>query len=142
MRVAILSLLVSVSIPLISSWSVSHADSIEPVRWGGAASPNMSSRARDLPAELEGREPIWELRLGTHQYTIPTIDRGRLYIGIDDAAIDRPGVRSTGGGILKCIEQATGKTIWQLSTPRYFEGMREPYHYNQWKWTCAFCWDF
>jgi outer membrane protein assembly factor BamB len=104
-----------------------------PLRWGGARSPNMVSEARDLPADLEGAKPLWELRLGMHQYTIPTVDRGRIYVGLDDANIMRPGIKPTGGGLLLCLEQATGKLIWQFHSPRYFEGLTEPYHFDQWK---------
>ena len=107
----------------------------EPTRWGGRTGPNMVSDARNLPVDLETTTPLWELRVGTHQYAIPTIDRGRIYVGSNDYRFDRdrPGIRVTGGGVLRCIDQATGKLIWHFLTPRYFEGMREPYHFNQWK---------
>lgn len=104
-----------------------------PVRWGGTSGPNKVSSARDLPERLEDAKPLWQIRLGTHQYTTPTIDRGRMYLGVDDAALDRPGIKQTGGGLLLAIEQETGRRIWQLASPRYFEGMKDPYHYDQWK---------
>ena len=97
----------------------------------------MASAARDLPDDLEKAQVLWELRLGTHQYTIPTVDRGRVYIGIDDAKMDRPGIKPTGGGLLLCVEQTTGKMIWQMHSPRYMEGMTEPYHFDQWR--AGFC---
>ncbi|MBN1419937.1 MAG: PQQ-binding-like beta-propeller repeat protein [Planctomycetes bacterium] len=113
------------------------ADPVLPARWGGAADSNMVSSAKDLPADLAAARVLWEVRLGTHQYTIPTIDRGRIYLGIDDAGLERPGVKSTGGGLLLCIDQATAKLIWQLPSPRYMEGVVEPYHFDQWK--AGFC---
>jgi outer membrane protein assembly factor BamB len=93
----------------------------------------MVSPARDLPEDLEGVEPLWQLRLGTHQYALPTIDRGRMYLALDDAALDRPGLKPTGGGLLLAIDEETGRRIWQFVSPRYMEGMAEPYHYDQWK---------
>lgn len=108
-----------------------------PVRWGGSTSSNMVSAARGLPDDLEAVKPLWELRLGTHQYSIPTVDRGRIYLGTDDSALDRPGVKRTGGGLLLCVDQATGKTIWRFPTPRYTKGVIDPYHFDQWK--CGFC---
>ncbi|MCY3023594.1 MAG: hypothetical protein NTW87_31830, partial [Planctomycetota bacterium] len=42
------------------------------IRWGGGSSPNTVSTARDLPADPGNTEPLWELKLGTHQYSIPT----------------------------------------------------------------------
>src|SRR5512139_3254290 len=60
-----------------------------PLRWGGAAAPNMTSDAKGLPADPGSTQAIWELKLGSHQYSIPTIDRGRIYLGLNDAGLDR-----------------------------------------------------
>ena len=97
----------------------------------------MVSAARGLPSDLKATRPLWEIRTGSHQYSIPTIDRGRIYVGVNDALLDRKGVRRTGGGVLMCLDQATGKTLWRFVSPRYFEGVKDPYHFNQWK--CGFC---
>ncbi|MHB1035851.1 MAG: PQQ-like beta-propeller repeat protein [Pirellulales bacterium] len=107
------------------------------VRWGGASNSNMVSAAKKLPADPGSVEPLWKLRLGSHQYSIPTIDRGRIYTATDDAGVSRPGVESTGGGLVTCVDQATAKLIWQLPVPRYFEGVTPPYHFDQWK--CGVC---
>ena len=97
----------------------------------------MASAAKGLPADLDKAKALWELSLGTHQYSIPTIDRGRIYLGINDARVERPGLKPTGGGVLQCVEQETGRLIWQFISPRNFDGVKRPYHYNQWK--CGFC---
>ncbi|MCY3019604.1 MAG: PQQ-binding-like beta-propeller repeat protein, partial [Planctomycetota bacterium] len=106
-------------------------------RWGGASSSNMVADAKDLPADPGNTEPLWELKLGTHQYSIPTIDRGRIYLTPNDAGIQRAGCKPTGGGVLMCVEQATGKLLWRLLSPRYFAGVKPPYHFDQ--WTCGIC---
>ena len=109
-----------------------RADAPAPAgRWGGAAGPNMVSDARELPADPGAAPALWELKLGTHQYSIPTVDRGRIYIGSNDAGIDRPGVRPTGGGVVLCVEQATGKVLWRLASPRFFDGVKAPSHFDQ-----------
>jgi outer membrane protein assembly factor BamB len=108
-----------------------------PVRWGGSSTSNMVSAARDLPADPGAVAPLWEIKLGSHQYTIPTIDRGRIYIGADDAGLERPGVKVTGGGIVVCADVATGKVLWTFVSPRYMEGVKAPYHFDQWK--CGIC---
>ena len=36
-----------------------------------------------------------------------------------------------------CVEQATGKLIWQLPSPRYLAGVKPPYHFDQ--WNCGIC---
>jgi len=105
--------------------------------WGGGTGPNMVSDARNLPTDPGSVQPLWELKLGTHQYSIPTVDRGRIYIGANDAGVERPGYKPTGGGVVMCVEQATGKLIWELPCPRYFAGVKPPYHFDQ--WNCGVC---
>jgi outer membrane protein assembly factor BamB len=114
------------------------ADAAEPlIRWGGSTNSNMASPAVNLPADPGTNEPLWELKLGTIQYSIPTIDRGRIYIGANDGGVSRPGYESSGGGVLMCVEQATARLIWQMPSPRYFDGIKPPYHFDQWR--TGFC---
>ncbi len=127
----------------LALWSVlAFAESPErdkgwPFRWGGAASSNMANTATNLPADLENVAPLWELPLGQHQYAIPTIDRGRIYLCADDSGVKRAGYKPTRGGVVMCVEQATGKLIWQMLCPRYLEGVKPPYHFDQ--WGCGIC---
>jgi len=97
----------------------------------------MVSAARNLPADPGNTEPLWEIKTGTHQYSIPTIDRGRIFIAANDSGIERAGCKSTGGGVVMCVDQATGKLIWRLPIPRYFAGVKPPYHFDQ--WDCGVC---
>jgi len=97
----------------------------------------LAVHGRELPADPGAATPLWELKLGVHQYSIPTIDRGRIYLATDDRAVQQAGFKPTGGGVLMCVEQATGKLIWELPSPRYMEGVTPPYHFDQWK--CGIC---
>jgi outer membrane protein assembly factor BamB len=106
-------------------------------RWGGGASPNSVTSARNLPDTLENVSPLWELKLGTHQYSIPTVDRGRVYLGLNDAGVTREGYRPSGGGAMLCVDLETRKTVWELPIPRFMEGVKDPYHFDQWK--CGVC---
>jgi outer membrane protein assembly factor BamB len=92
---------------------------------------------RPLPEPFEASDVIWEIELGSHQYSIPRIDNGVIFLGIDDKKINHPAAKPTGGGITMCIEQATGKMLWQLATPRYMEGVKAPFHFDQWE--CGIC---
>jgi outer membrane protein assembly factor BamB len=107
------------------------------LRWGGSSSPNMVGAATHLPADPGAVKPLWEIKLGTHQYSIPTIDRGRMYLALNDAGLDRPGVKPTGGGLVLCIDQNTGQLVWQMPVPRFFDGIKPPYHFDQ--WSCGTC---
>ncbi|MHC4206319.1 MAG: PQQ-binding-like beta-propeller repeat protein [Planctomycetota bacterium] len=46
-------------------------------------------------------------------------------------------MKKTDGGILMCVEQATGQMVWQLPIPRFMDGVKAPYHFN--KWRCGIC---
>ena len=80
---------------------------------------------------------LWKIQLGDHQYTVPRVDRDRLLIGVNDTNIDHPAAKSTGGGILMCLDRASGQRIWQLPIPRYMPGIEPPFHFDQ--WTCGIC---
>jgi len=109
----------------------------ELIRWGGGVSPNMVSAATNLPADPGAVTPRWTVKLGTIQYSIPTLDRGRIYVGANDAGVTRPGYQPSGGGVLLCLDQATGRLIWQAPSPRNKNGVKPPYHFDQWR--CGFC---
>ena len=94
------------------------------------------SQAR-LPAAFDPNALLWEIRLGSHQYTIPRIDGGQVFIGINDMRLQHPVLKKTGGGIMMCLDQANGDMVWQLPIPRYMEGAIAPFHFNHWK--CGVC---
>jgi len=100
---------------------------------GYAAAPDSPT----LPDAFRPEDLLWEIKLGTHQYTIPRIDGGQVFIGINDRNLKHPVLQRTGGGIVMCLEQATGEMIWQLAIPRYMEGKNPPYHFNHWE--CGVC---
>ena len=97
----------------------------------------MVSAAKALPADPGAVKPLWELKLGTHQYSIPTVDRGRIYVAANDDGMVRSGYTPTEGGMLACIEQATGRLLWQLASPRFMDGVKPPYHFDQ--FACGIC---
>ncbi|MHC4116222.1 MAG: outer membrane protein assembly factor BamB family protein [Planctomycetota bacterium] len=90
-----------------------------------------------LPDAFRQEDLLWEIKLGTHQYTIPRVDDGRVYIGINDRGLKHPVLYRTGGGIIMCLDRATGRMIWQLVIPRYMEGTKAPFHFNHWQ--CGVC---
>lgn len=96
-----------------------------------------SSKSSALPAIFKAEQLLWEIELGSHQYTVPRVDGERLYIGVNDTRLEHPVLRNTGGGIMMCLERATGKMIWQLPIPRLMEGNIPPFHFNHWK--CGVC---
>jgi outer membrane protein assembly factor BamB len=99
--------------------------------------PAIAAESRALPDAFRSEDLLWEIKLGTHQYTIPRIDNGRIFMGINDRGLKHSVLYRTGGGIMMCLDQATGEMIWQLVIPRYMEGTKAPFHFNHWQ--CGVC---
>jgi len=90
-----------------------------------------------LPVVFRAEDLLWEIKLGTHQYTIPRVDGDRIYLGVNDMYLKHPAVKRDGGGILMCLEKATGEMMWQLPIPKFEQGRKAPYHFNIWR--CGVC---
>ena len=102
--------------------------------WSAASAVSAQSA---LPDAFDSERLLWELEFGSHQYTVPRVDRGYLYVGVNDLRLEHPAVESTGGGVLYCLDVDTGKQIWQFPVPRNMDGRNEPFHFNHWK--CGVC---
>ncbi|MHB8973235.1 MAG: hypothetical protein ACYC3X_26715 [Pirellulaceae bacterium] len=96
--------------------------------WGCGELLGASPRSSVAPGIFSADQVLWEVELGDHQYTIPRVAGDRLYVGVNDTNLDHPAARSTGGGILMCLDRATGSRIWQLPIPRYMPGTTPPFH--------------
>ena len=103
-------------------------------RWGGRDDCNMISAEKGLPESfVPGKKSPqgtgidmrttqnvkWVARLGTQTYGNPTIANGRVYLGTNDEDLQDPRVRSTRGGLVMCLDEATGKLLWQLIVPKF-----------------------
>jgi outer membrane protein assembly factor BamB len=99
--------------------------------------PTMAAERSALPDAFRSEDLLWEIKLGTRQYTIPRVDDGNIFIGVNDRGLKHPVLYRTGGGIMMCLDQATGQMVWQLVIPRYMEGTNPPFHFNHWQ--CGVC---
>ena len=103
-------------------------------QWGGPdPGRNMVSSETGLPATFQrgkkspqGREidPTttrnvrWATRLGTYIYGNPTVAAGRVFVGTDDSLLSGDArLRPTKGGMVQCLDEATGRVLWRLATP-------------------------
>ena len=108
-------------------------------QWGGSNTRNMAADEKDLPVVFEpGKKQSdgsgidlrttcnvrWVARLGTENYSSPVVADGKVFIGTNDACLTDPRYRPTGGGLLLCLDEATGKPLWQLPVPKLREGRR------------------
>ncbi len=89
-------------------------------QWGERWSRNMVSAEKNLPARFDprtGKNVKWAVPLGTRSYGTPVIAQGRVFIGTNNY---RPRSRRHRGdrGVLLCLDEATGKLLWQLVVPK------------------------
>ena len=106
--------------------------------WGGGPSRNMvSPETASLPAEATIPEPgdddkidpakaknlKWAARLGSQTYGNPTVAGGRVYVGTNNDSPRDPKHKGD-RGVLMCFDEATGKFLWQLVSPKREE---DPY---------------
>jgi len=100
-------------------------------QWGGDNHRNMVSAEKGLPTEFvpgnrsagtidpaTTRNVRWVARLGSHTYGTPVVAGGRVFVGTNDFGLSDPRLKTARGGLLKCLDAATGKTLWQLIIPR------------------------
>lgn len=121
---------VAVSVFLMGSGAVSAADWPQ---WGGSAQRTMASAEQGLPTRFipgarlrnhlgfdigQAKNVLWLARLGTSNYSSPTIAGGRVYVGANDEDLDDPRLKSTRGGMLFCFDEKTGQRLWRLVVPR------------------------
>jgi outer membrane protein assembly factor BamB len=69
----------------------------------------------------------WVARLGSATYGNPTVADGRVYVGTDDISLagDKR-FKRTRGGLVQCLDEASGKRLWRLVVPErtgYPKGM-------------------
>jgi len=102
-------------------------------QWGGSDGRNMASSEEGLPywfdpgkkkpdgsgIDLATTKNVkWVVPLGTENYSSPVVAAGRLLIGTNDMTLEDPRYKSTGGGLLLCLDEATGMLLWRLVIPR------------------------
>ncbi|MHC4249354.1 MAG: PQQ-like beta-propeller repeat protein [Planctomycetota bacterium] len=107
------------------------------VALAGSSAPAQDADRAALPDVFRAEDLLWSIRLGSHQYTVPIINDGQLFIGVNDAGLKHSTFRPSGGGALMRLEPETGKVVWQMVIPRYEEGNIKPSHFNIWR--CGVC---
>ena len=98
--------------------------------WGRDASRNMVSAEANLPDAVEigktdegevdvakSKQVAWAAKLGSQTYGNPVIAGGKVYVGTNNA---NPRDEKYKGdyGILYCLDEKTGKLLWQLAAPK------------------------
>ena len=122
-------------------------------QWGGSDGRNMVSDEKPLPDSFvpgdrqaaapgidlaTAKNVKWVARLGTYAYGNPTVVGGRVFVGADCQTLS-PEARnaSNGCGMVKCLDEATGKLLWQLVTPKRTDLAEGTYFNHQDLGTCS-----
>ena len=108
-------------------------------QWGGTPTRNMVSMERRIPASFvpgkkrsDGsgidldttRNVIWTAKLGNNTCSSPAIAGGKVFIGTSDSTLHDPRFEQTGGGVLLCLDEASGRLLWRLVVPRLTTGRK------------------
>lgn len=93
--------------------------------WTGPLGRNVT-RDSNLPADFDlvtGRNIKWATKLGDVAFGCPTVSQGRVYVGTNLTALrDDPRYDDLQGGVLACLDEATGEPLWNLVSPERTEG--------------------
>ncbi len=102
-------------------------------QWGGRNARNFAADETGLPATFRpdhvdvtngiqnvvfGENVKWTAPLGTQCYVTPAVAGGRVYVGANDAKVDKSRFSRTKGSVFDCLDEATGKRLWRLVIPR------------------------
>lgn len=117
--------------------------------WGGSdPGRNMVSDVRGLPDSFKPGEKSpsgdgmlpgttenvrWVTKLGTLICGNPTVAAGRVFVGTDDATLQGDArLKRTKGGMVWCLDEKTGRTVWRLPVPvRPKNRLPKDAHYGQ-----------
>ncbi len=121
-------------------------------QWGGTDNRNMVSDEKNLPdafvpgdkaaggaIDLATTKNVKRVcRLGGYAYGNPTVANGRVFVGADAATLTPAQRNATNGcGTVKCFDEATGKLLWQLITPKRSDLEPATYFHHQDLGTCS-----
>ncbi|MDA0659030.1 MAG: PQQ-binding-like beta-propeller repeat protein [Planctomycetota bacterium] len=95
-------------------------------QWGGSPLRNNVSFGKDIPTgwDVEAGENIrWSVPLGSETYGNPVVANGKVYVGTNNggAYIERY-PNKVDLGVLLCIDQESGRFLWQHSNEKLSTG--------------------
>jgi outer membrane protein assembly factor BamB len=93
-------------------------------QWGGKdpgrnmVSPEVGL-AETFNAKSSPQNVRWTATLGNYISGNPTISNGRVFVGTDDAMLSEDSrFQRTYGGMVQCLDEATGQVLWRLAVPQ------------------------
>ena len=95
-------------------------------QWGGSRLRNNTPKGKNIATDWDiktGRNIKWQIKLGSQSYGNPIVANGKVYVGTNNGAghLQRYPA-NVDLGVLLCIDEQTGKFLWQLSRPKLASG--------------------
>lgn len=91
-------------------------------QWGGWNGRNNTPDGKNIPVEWnieEGTNIKWKTALGSQTYGNTVVANGKVYVGTNNGAgYLKRYPSSVDMGCLLCFDEATGKFLWQHSSPK------------------------
>jgi outer membrane protein assembly factor BamB len=137
MNRSLLVISLALTCPALADWPV----------WGGDATRNMVSPGKNPPVEFDpgkkipGKDEVnmattknlkWAARLGSQSYGSVTVAGGKIFLGTNNENPfdtkyfvknkDTGRTTSEDRAILLCLDEKTGKMIWQFASPKLGTG--------------------
>lgn len=120
-------------------------------QWGGSNGRNHVSTEKGLPESFQPgrktgstvdpattRNVKWATKLGRYAYGNPTIAGGKVFVGTDDDTLrGDPRLKPTKAGLIQCFQEATGKLLWRLPTPKRTKLPKGAHYGHQHLGTCS-----
>ena len=104
-------LIALLAVGLALMWRCAAATAEDWPQWGGRPGRNMVSPEKHLPDTFNPQTKqnvLWTVKLGGKTYGTPVVAAGRVFVGSENR----------GRGWLLCLDERTGKLLWQLIIPR------------------------
>ena len=90
--------------------------------WGGSPCRNNTPEGQNIPTEWDvstGQNILWKIALGSQTYGNPTVANGKVYVGTNNQfGYIKRYPKEVDLGCFICIDEATGKFLWQHSSPK------------------------
>lgn len=95
-------------------------------QWGGSHHRNNTSDSQNIPDTWDldsGENLLWASPLGSQTYGNPVIANGKVYVGTNNNyGYLKRYPKNVDLGCLLCIDEKTGKFLWQSSSPKLAAG--------------------
>lgn len=105
--------------------------------WTGPLGRNAAS-GKGLPTtfDIDNEQNVrWGAKLGSVVFGCPAVSQGKVFAGTNCQAVrDDPRFSETQGGVVVCLDEVSGRMLWQLVAPVRLDGFPPRTHMVQQRW--------